>query len=112
VVENRSAARQSNIVNSESSVNLKAHIVATKPRPQKKKHSHASRSEKKIVSKHTEEPVAMPNLEGGTAVDCDVEREELIRQTAYSNYVARNYADGHELLDWLQAESHVNQMRG
>ncbi|NDP39158.1 MAG: DUF2934 domain-containing protein [Rhodoferax sp.] len=38
------------------------------------------------------------------------DRDELIRQTAYSFYVARSYVGGHELEDWLQAEAEVDQM--
>jgi hypothetical protein len=35
-------------------------------------------------------------------------RTEMIRQTTYSFYEARNFQDGHELDDWLQAESQVD----
>jgi hypothetical protein len=46
------------------------------------------------------------------AVGSGMERDELIRQTAHSYYVARNQVAGHELQDWLKAESAVNQMPG
>lgn len=36
------------------------------------------------------------------------ERDEMIRQTAYCLYAARNYEDGHELEDWLLAEAQVD----
>lgn len=36
-------------------------------------------------------------------------REELIRQQAYFLYEARQFEDGHELEDWLQAEALVSQ---
>lgn len=38
------------------------------------------------------------------------DRDEMIRQTAYSFYEARSYVGGHELDDWLQAEAQVEQM--
>lgn len=44
------------------------------------------------------------------AVAPPADRDELIRQTAYSFYVARSYVGGHELDDWLQAEAAVDQM--
>jgi len=37
-------------------------------------------------------------------------RLNMIRQTAYSLYVARGCVDGSELDDWLQAEAQVDQM--
>jgi hypothetical protein len=37
-------------------------------------------------------------------------RDELIRRTAYSLYVARRCEGGHELDDWLQAEAQINRM--
>lgn len=40
----------------------------------------------------------------------DDERLEMIRQTAYSFYEARNHEGGHALDDWLRAEEQVNQM--
>ena len=43
-------------------------------------------------------------------MDDDEGRMNLIRETAYSLYVARSCVDGHELDDWLQAEAQVNQM--
>lgn len=36
------------------------------------------------------------------------ERDEMIRETAYCLYAARNYEDGHELEDWLLAEAQVD----
>ena len=39
---------------------------------------------------------------------CGNERDEMIRQTAYCFYAARNYEDGHELEDWLLAEAQVD----
>ena len=44
------------------------------------------------------------------AMDDDEGRMTLIRETAYTLYVARSSVDGHELDDWLQAEAQVNQM--
>jgi hypothetical protein len=41
---------------------------------------------------------------GGNGED----RYEMIRQTAYSFYVARGCGAGRELDDWLQAEAEVN----
>jgi hypothetical protein len=40
----------------------------------------------------------------------DEMRLDMIRQTAYSFYLARSCEDGHELDDWLQAEAKVDQM--
>lgn len=36
-----------------------------------------------------------------------VDREEMIRQTAYSFYEARGFVSGFELEDWLKAEAQV-----
>jgi hypothetical protein len=36
-------------------------------------------------------------------------RIDMVRQAAYSFYEARNFQDGHELDDWLQAEAQVDQ---
>jgi hypothetical protein len=54
----------------------------------------------------------MPKPDSAKAIDFGANRDELIRQTAYSNYEARNHVEGHDLLDWLQAETLVNQMPG
>ncbi len=37
------------------------------------------------------------------------ERELAVRQTAYALYEARGHVDGHELDDWLKAETQVQQ---
>ena len=37
-------------------------------------------------------------------------RQRLISDVAYQRYVARGYADGYDLDDWLQAESDVDHM--
>lgn len=44
------------------------------------------------------------------SIASSIERDELIRQTAYTLYQARSCASGHELDDWLQAEAQVDQM--
>ena len=46
------------------------------------------------------------------AVASSLTRDELIRQTAYSHFEARNHTHGHEVEDWLQAETKVGQMPG
>ena len=63
---------------------------------------------------------AGPQLQGGSATQTEadqtagganagpvVDREELIRLTAYALYEARGHVDGHELEDWLKAEAQV-----
>lgn len=45
------------------------------------------------------------------AVADNTGRDEMIRQTAYSFYLARGCVAGFELDDWLQAEEQVNQTR-
>ena len=57
------------------------------------------------------------NGEDRNAVDLkagasDQERDEIIRQTAYSFYEARGYVGGYDLDDWLQAEAKVSQTSG
>ncbi len=57
------------------------------------------------------------NDEDQSAVDLkakpgDKERDEIVRQTAYSYYEARGYVGGFDLDDWLQAEAKVGQMTG
>lgn len=47
-----------------------------------------------------------------TGVARDISREEMIRQSAYSLYEARNFAGGHELDDWFQAEAQVDELLG
>jgi hypothetical protein len=44
------------------------------------------------------------------AVASSITRDELIRQTAYSQYEARSHTHGQDLDDWYQAETKVNQM--
>lgn len=44
------------------------------------------------------------------SIASSIERDELIRQTAYTLYEARSCVSGHELEDWLQAEAQVDQM--
>lgn len=44
------------------------------------------------------------------AVASSKTRDELVRQTAYSHYEARNHTQGGDIDDWLQAETKVNQM--
>jgi hypothetical protein len=34
-------------------------------------------------------------------------REELVAKRAYERYAARGYVDGHDVEDWLAAESEV-----
>jgi hypothetical protein len=46
---------------------------------------------------------------GGAQAGPVVDREEVIRLTAYSFYEARGRVDGHELEDWLKAEAQVAQ---
>ena len=76
------------------------------------KSTQALNPEKHISSEVGEESVEMPEPDCAKAIDIGPVRDELIRQTAYSNYEARNHEEGHELLDWLAAESQVNQMPG
>lgn len=44
------------------------------------------------------------------SIASSIERDELIRQMAYTLYEARSCVSGHELDDWLQAEVQVDQI--
>ena len=37
-------------------------------------------------------------------------RQRMISETAYRHHVARGYADGYDLDDWLQAEAEVDHL--
>lgn len=52
---------------------------------------------------------AGPRAGEAAPAGCASERDEMIRQTAYALYEARNREAGHELDDWLQAEAQVSQ---
>ena len=79
------------------------------------KHQHTEHRATTDVSA-TKRPVRSKTMGAGQSqVDLKAtapaaDRDELIRQTAYSFYVARSYVAGHELEDWLQAEAEVDQM--
>lgn len=44
------------------------------------------------------------------AAGLGMERDELIRQIAYSHFEARNHTQGLALEDWLRAETKVKKM--
>ena len=76
---------------------MKHHHAATdtaKPVPPKKAKSTAVKGEGPVV--------AQPPASGDG-------RDEIVRQTAYFFYEARGRMHGHELEDWLRAESEVER---
>lgn len=51
-----------------------------------------------------------PFVEGpGDTLDPDL-RHRLVSEAAYRRYVERNYEDGHDLDDWLEAEAEVDHL--
>jgi hypothetical protein len=46
---------------------------------------------------------------GGDAIDPD-RRHQMIREVAYRHYTERGYEDGHDLDDWLRAETEVDRV--
>jgi hypothetical protein len=85
--------------------------------------SSASRNAKTQQSKHgnSQHPHGVPILDAdetpaqpfSEGVDDELDpnlRHRLISDVAYQRYVARGYADGYDLDDWLQAESDVDHM--
>jgi len=73
---------------------MKHHQAEHDVAPSKKRSSSASKGSKAA------------SREDNPSVDW---RVEMVRQTAYSFYEARNFQDGNELDDWLQAEAQVDQ---
>jgi hypothetical protein len=61
-----------------------------------------SREGRKFMQKPTREKVSTL---GRTAAEAD--REERIRIRAYELYEARGRGDGHDVEDWLEAESEI-----
>lgn len=45
----------------------------------------------------------------GDALDPDL-RHRLVSEAAYRRYVERNFEDGHDLDDWLEAEAEVDHL--
>jgi hypothetical protein len=73
---------------------------------------HVNSPVKHIGSKVHEAPKEMQMPNCAKAVAFGTVRDELIRQTAYSCYQARNHEGTDALQDWLHAETLVNQMPG
>jgi hypothetical protein len=79
------------------------------------KHQQAATHATHEVAKKNKKNASAPK--SADAVDpkdsaTDDRRIEIIRRTAYSFFEARNFEDGHELDDWLQAEAQVASMTG
>ncbi len=76
----------------------------------KHQQAHASTTKSIIPVKR---PAKTSELDDGLinqqAHGTDAWREELIRQTAYYLFEKRGGEIGHDLDDWLQAETHVAQ---
>lgn len=53
-------------------------------------------------------PTKTPRTFGRTQAEANPEEE--IRQRAYALYEARGRGDGHDLEDWLQAETETTEM--
>lgn len=51
---------------------------------------------------------AKPTAAAQTAVAPEV-RQKMIEEAAYARYVARGYAHGYSLIDWLEAEAEVDR---
>lgn len=57
-----------------------------------------------------EQAAEAPFAEGAhDAIDSDL-RQRLISENAYRRYVERDYADGYDVEDWLQAEAEVDHL--
>lgn len=76
------------------------------------KSNHINSPENHLASKVREVFPEMQEPNCAKAIAFGTAREDLIRQTAYSFYQARNFLGGHALQDWLKAEAMVNQMPG
>ena len=57
-----------------------------------------------------EQAAEAPFAEGAQdGIDSDL-RQRLISENAYRRYVERDYADGYDVEDWLQAEAEVDHL--
>lgn len=62
------------------------------------------------VESQLDDPPDQPFAEGAQdALDPDL-RHRMISEGAYHRYVARGYADGYDLDDWLDAEAAVDHV--
>ena len=75
-------------------------------------HAAPSVAVKKRKPVHSVVKIKAVTKPGNHAADHGDGRLEMIRQTAYSLYEARNCESGHELEDWLRAEAQVDQISG
>lgn len=54
-------------------------------------------------------PAALESADAASAAQIDPDPEQEVRQIAYALYEARGCVDGHDLEDWLTAETQVRQ---
>ena len=70
-------------------------------------HAQVTRLEPRSVPAPVVKPTAA--ILAGTSVDPEL-RRRMIAEAAYYRAEARNFADGYELEDWIEAEAEVDHL--
>lgn len=73
------------------------------------KQQKAATSQGAVKRKSTSAASSRPSASDMQEIASTARYDEMVRQTAYYLYEARDRVDGHELEDWLQAEAQVSQ---